>query len=65
MHFFMKSSVWSFEEENFLIERILNKPNQLELFISFLSKLIKILKEDYDPEIITYSLEKICDIMNI
>ena len=51
------------EEENFLIERILNKPNQLELFISFLSKLIKILKEDYDPEIITYSLEKICDIM--
>jgi hypothetical protein len=34
------------DNEEFLIQRILQKPNQLELFISFLSLLIKILKED-------------------
>ena len=49
--------------ELFLIERILNKPKQLELFISFLSILVQTLKEENDIETITYSLEKISDII--
>ena len=53
------------EKDEFLIERILQKPDQLELFISFLSKLSQILKEeDYDQESITYSLEKINEIID-
>ena len=53
------------EKEEFLIERILQKPDQLELFISFLSILSQILKEeDYDQESIIYSLEKINEIID-
>ena len=53
------------DNEEFLIQRILQKPNQLELFISFLSLLIKMLKEDeYDIESIAYCLDKIDEIIN-
>ena len=53
------------DNEEFLIERILQNPNQLELFISFLSILTKILKEEeYDIESITYSLDKINEIID-
>ena len=50
------------QNDEFLIESILEKKNKL--FISFLSKLIKILKEEeYDIETITYVIEKINEIL--
>ena len=55
------------KNEEFLIERILEKPNQLELFISFLSILIKIIKEEEyninNKELLTFCLEKISEII--
>ena len=54
------------ENEKFLIEQILEKSNQLKLFISFISVLFQLLKEDeYDIESMTYSLEKINEIIDI
>ena len=48
------------ENEQFLIENILKKTYQYELFISFISILIQILKEDeYDTDAITFCLEKL------
>ena len=50
------------QNDEFLIESILEKKNKL--FISFLSRLIKILKEEeYDIETITYVIEKINEIL--
>ena len=51
------------QNDTFLIERILENKNLL--FIPFLSKLIIILKEDeYDEEYITYTVEKISEILD-